>query len=309
MNRTWLIAVGVTERPQACDATLLAATIAGATGAGLLLVTVQRPRPAAAVRGVGSGRQEAQARLQDLGGFMAPRARTVVETDVSVSRGLSRVVSREHSQLLVLGSRRKAAEGQVRIGRHTRHLLAEKRCAVAVAPRGLGARGRLQLAAIGVGYDGSPEADEALSWAAALARAAGARLRVRAVVDDRLPSSGTPRVGGSELQEVWDTVIAPDAQSLRERAEHSAAATGIEAAVEAAPGSPPEDLIALSREVDLLAIGSHHWGSSARMRRSTGEELMNQACCSVMAVPAPRSATGHRAGPGEGEAAGQPDAT
>jgi nucleotide-binding universal stress UspA family protein len=143
--------------------------------------------------------------------------------------------------------------GRVRIGRRTRQCLHDAPCALAVAPKGLCADVPRQLAAIGVGYDGQPESREALRVARALALAAGARLRLRAVVDDRLQSTGWTPTGGPDPPEIWDDVI---------------------------------ELVVLSEEVDLLVIGSRRWGAPARvLLGGTGEELMHDARCSVMVVP------------------------
>jgi nucleotide-binding universal stress UspA family protein len=171
---------------------------------------------------------------------------------------------------------------------------------VAVAPRGFSERFEPRLALIGVGYDGTPEAREALRQAGSLARAAGARLRIRAVVDDRLPHvawapiGGSPPLGGLEsliggdlsLTAKWDEVLAPKVDSLREDARRAASATGADVEVEAMAGSPPEALMEVSRQVDLLVIGSRRGGAAARrLLGSTGEALMHSARCPVMVVP------------------------
>jgi nucleotide-binding universal stress UspA family protein len=144
----------------------------------------------------------------------------VVETDWSVPRALERVVEREHRDLLVVGSSRRAPEGRLRIGNRTRQLLGDARCALAVAPRGLGARGQQSLARIGVGYDGAPESRDALSWAGALAVVAGARLRVRAVVEDRLPAVGWSQ--GEAVVAMWEQGVEPAMASLRMDAQRAA---------------------------------------------------------------------------------------
>jgi len=158
---------------------------------------------------------------------------------------------------------------------------------VAVAPRGFSERFEPRLALIGVGYDGTPEAREALRQAGSLARAAGARLRIRAVVDDRLPHVAWAPIGGdSSLTAKRDEVLAPKVDSLREDARRAASATGADVEVEAMAGSPPEALMEVSRQVDLLVIGSRRGGAAARrLLGSTGEALMHSARCPVMVVP------------------------
>jgi hypothetical protein len=48
--------------------------------------------------------------------------------------------------------------------------------------------------------------------------------------------------GAPELQEVWEEVIEPGVESLREDAERAASATGAVVAAEAKQGSPPAEL-------------------------------------------------------------------
>lgn len=155
-------------------------------------------------------------------------------------------------------------------------------------------KARNVLAVIGVGYDGTREAEHAIRRAGTLAREAGARLRVRAVVDNRLPYVGWTPVR-PYVQGMWDEAIGPDVESLRQAADREASATGAEFTVEADLGAPVDELIALSREVDLLVIGSRRWGPAVRvLLGSTGEELMHNACCSMMVVPRPpRPVAGH----------------
>ena len=285
------IAVGVDGRAEARDAVCLGMMIGKASGGEVMLVTVDTappisvpPRPDWTEMRARMGKV-----LSELADSLAPGARTIVETDSSVPHGLERVVSGEHRDLLVVGSSRRARHGRARIGRRTRQLLGEVRCALAVAPRGLCAVGPRQLSVVGVGYDGSPEASEALRVAGQLASAAGARLRLRVVADDRFPYVGwTPR-SGPDVQEIWDALIEPNVESLREDAERAVRATGADTSVDVRLGSPPAELIALSRQVDLLVIGSRHWGTARLLLGCTGEELMHDARCSVLVVPRPPS--------------------
>jgi nucleotide-binding universal stress UspA family protein len=212
-----------------------------------------------------------------------------VETDWSVPRALERVVNHEHRDLLVVGSSRHAPEGQVLIGKRTRQLLCHSLRALAVAPRGLSERPQQRLARVGVGYDGGQESRAALSLAAGLALAAGAKLLTRGVVDDRMPAVGWSGIGGALMVQDWDEVIEQEVRSLGEEAQNSAKATGADAEVEIVRGRPADALLKLSGELDLLVIGSRRWGAVARlMLGSTGEALMHGARCPVLVVPRPQ---------------------
>jgi nucleotide-binding universal stress UspA family protein len=279
------IAVGVDGYAEGRDAAVLAAVIARASAADLMLVAVHPDPMVPMPREMNwkSLHQQAGAMVRALRDEVAPDARTEVVTDWSVPQALERVVSEHHRDLLVVGSSRRGPEGRVRIGDDTRELLNDAPCALAVAPRGYAGRGRRRLESIGVGYDGAPESCEALVRAGALAVTAGARLRVRAVVDDRPPSAGwLPTLAAP----IVNDLIEPEVDSLRRDAEAAVSATGADAEIEVTVGSPAEALRELSGAVDLLVIGSRRWGAAARvLGGSTGEALLHGASGPVMVVP------------------------
>jgi nucleotide-binding universal stress UspA family protein len=285
------IAVGVDGYAEGRDAAVLGATLARATGAELMLVAIH-PDPLVVLPpelGWTAMHKQAEALLHETRDALAPHARIDVETDWSIPRALERVVAREHADLLVVGSSRRGASGRVRIGSCTRQLLCHCSCALAVAPRGLSERPARQLERIGVGYDGDPESQAALSLAGAIALAAGAKLMVRAVVDDRLPAVGWSAVNIERVQAMWDELLEPQLASLREDTQASVNATGAEAEIQVLPGAPPDVLMELADDVDLLVIGSRRWGAVARvLLGTTGEALMHDAACPI--VVAPRSA-------------------
>lgn len=279
------IAAGIDGYPEGRDAAVLASVIARATGAELMLVAVH-PDPLIVLPrefGWKGMHKQAEALLRETRDALAPGARIDVETDWSVPRALERVVTREHRDLLVVGSSRNGPEGQVRIGSRTRQLLYDGKCAVAVAPRGLSGGGERQLARIGVGYEGGPESRAALSLAGSIAVAAGAKLLVHGVIDDRMPAVGWTGAGGALVAESWNEVIDQEVRSLREEADSAADATGADAEVETLRGRPADALLKLCDEVDLLVIGSRRWGAAARVLLGrTGEALMHDASCPVL---------------------------
>jgi len=174
------IAVGIDGYAEGRDAAVLGATLARATGAELMLVAVH-PDPLVVLPpelGWTGMHKQAEALLRETRDAIAPHARIDVETDWSVPRALERVAARAHRDLLVVGSSRRGAAGHVRIGSRTRQLLCHCTRAPAVAPRGLSERPVRQLGRIGVGYDGDPESQAALSLAGAIALAADAKLIV-----------------------------------------------------------------------------------------------------------------------------------
>jgi len=288
------IAVGVNGYPEGLDAAALGALISRATGAALILVAVHPDPMVVLPEGMDwrSLDQQARQALAETRDAFAPEARVVVRTDHSVARALHRVMSAEHRDLLVVGSSRHATQGHVRIGKRTRQLLCRFESPLAIAPRGLHDRGDLALGRIGVGYDGSPESQAALSWAAGLALASGGELRVRAVVDDRMPTVGWGQVWIGDIMRDWMEVVGEEMSSRRRQAETVAAKLDVKFDAEAVSGRPADALLSLSDEVDLMVVGSRRWGPTKRvLLGSTGEALVHDAACPVVAVPRPASRT------------------
>jgi nucleotide-binding universal stress UspA family protein len=248
------IAVGVDGYPEGTDAVVLGAALARATGAELTLIAVH-PEPLLVLpEGMNwtSLERQAEAMLREARDALAPEARIAVETSQSVPRALERVVRREHRDLLVVGSSRHAPEGHVRIGKRTRQLLGDFKCALAIAPRGMHRRPDRRLAHIGVGYDGGAESD-----AAAVQRLA--------------------------------EPVAAEMEALREFGLSAARATGARARAEVTRGRPADALLELSTEVDMLVIGSRRWGPVARLLLgSTGEAVAHGAACPLVIVPRTR---------------------
>jgi nucleotide-binding universal stress UspA family protein len=282
------IAVGIDGFPEGQDAAALGAAMARMTGAEVMLVAVHSaplfPVPGWDWRSL---RKEAERTLRDARRAFAPEARTVAETDMSIPRAMQRVVRREHRDLLVLGSSRQAPDGRVRIGKRTRQLLCHFECPLAIAPRGMHSEPDIHIKRIGVGYDGGAESEAALELAGSMAHA-GAALHVRAVVDDRVPVLLRSALGGLVATE-WRDVIAEEQQRLHDQAVAAAEATGATVKVEVLCGRPADALLALTGEVDLLVIGSRRWGPTARvLLGSTGEAVLQDAGCPVLAVPRPQ---------------------
>jgi len=284
------LAVGVNGFDEGLDAAALGAAISRATGAAMMLVAVH-PDPMVVVpKGLDwtSLHQQARDTLIETRDAFAPHALLELKTGHSVARALHRTMTDKHQDLLVMGSSRHAPEGRVRIGKRTRQLLCNFECALAVAPRGLHDQRDLALKRIGVGYDGSPESAAALAWASAIAVGAGAQLRVRCVVDDRMPTVGWGDVWIGDMMRDWMTVVSEEKGSLRDQAQAAARRAGMDVQPEAVSGRPADALLDLSGEVDLIVIGSRRWGPVKRvLLGSTGEALMHDAACAVMAVPRP----------------------
>lgn len=284
------IAAGVDGYPEGRDAAVLAATLARATEADVMLVMVVPEHPDRPPWiGAEPVHDQAETTLAATRDAFAPGAHLAVETDASVARALERVVAREHRDLLVIGSSRHAPEGHVRIGKRTRQLIGHAGCALAVAPRGMHHHAPRAIARIGVGYDAGPESEAALALAGSLARAAGAALCVRAVVDDRgVPPIDWSPLGGLPPADQRDQYVRADVNLLSERTVEATRPVDEHAEIEVTRGRPADALLDLSASVDLIVIGSRRWGPVARLLLgSTGEALLHDGTCPILIAPRP----------------------
>jgi nucleotide-binding universal stress UspA family protein len=283
------VGAAVDAHSEGRDATVLASALARATGAEMMLLAIEPDLPLV-IPGLQRKRvrQETEAMLRDISAELAPDARRKVETDLSIPRGLERLVRTEHRDLVVVGSSRQGHEGQVAIGHLTRQLLTDLHCALAVAVRGLIHETPFHLNRIGVGFDGGPESRAALATAAQLAAGAGAQLVVRGAVDDRVPALGWPNVWMGAIMDSWEEMMDEEEQALRDSIESALSELEVDATVELTRGRPAKSLVALSASVDLLVVGSRRWGPMARLLLGgTGEALVHNAHCSLLVVPRP----------------------
>lgn len=281
------IAAAIDRRTGGRDATALAAAIARATGAELLLVAIEPDLPWL-IGGNQRHRAQAQteANLERTRQALDIPARTVIDSDLSVTRGLSRVVRDAGCDLLVIGSSRRAAPGEVVMAKRTRQLLQGLDCALAVAPQGLGEAAPINFAHVAVGYDGGREAQAALRMAARIANGAEAQLTTRGVIDDRLPAIGWPHMRVDAIRNCWRALMGDEEAALRGHIVEAADRLGVDACIELTRGRPASSLLALSAQSDLLVIGSRRWGPWAHgVLGGCGETLMHGARCPVLAVP------------------------
>lgn len=222
-------------------------------------------------------------------------------------KDLAELARSEEADLLVLGSTHRGSVGRVLPGATAYRLLgeAEAPCAVAVAPPGFGTpsdgdsgwrplSGDVEdvgMRVVGVGYDGSPAAQQALNLAAELAVGNGAALRVYAVA---LKDADVP-VGVLSGRQ---TTTSTEPEKLR-GALHQAVAS-LPAEARALPvflrGFPAAELLeAAECGVDLLVLGSESGGPVRRaFVGSVSSTVLERAPCPVLISPsgvrAPRPA-------------------
>jgi len=188
----------------------------------------------------------------------APAADLIPCADRSIGHALHGLAERHSADLIVIGACRHGFLGRLLLGSDTISALNGAPCAVAIAPFGYADRAH-PLSALGVGYDGSPESEQALAAARALAPCLGSSVRVMSVVSPQDIPYGEPiaRVGGLADDEVDITY-----------------------------GDPSEALLSLGEQVDLLIVGSRGYGPVGRlMHGSTSNQLARRARCPLLVLP------------------------
>jgi nucleotide-binding universal stress UspA family protein len=131
-----------------------------------------------------------------------------------------------------------------------------------------------------VGIDDTPGADDALAFAASIARATGGSLRLISAYQDDDPRT---RASSEALRDYLED----DASGVLAAA--AASVEGIDVATEAiADVSPPHALHAAAERcgAPLVVVGSTHHGRIGRvLPGSTGERLLHGSSCAVAIVP------------------------
>jgi nucleotide-binding universal stress UspA family protein len=160
-------------------------------------------------------------------------------------------------------------------------------CPIALVPHGFQARG---LQTIGVAYVDSEEAREALRGAYALARRAGARLRVLTVVKRhlRMYAETEAHVGVRPAKSIAE--VEGEHRVRAERALHAVVArlgddvaTEVEAFVD---DDPADVLVAVSERLDLLVCGSRGYGPlRAVLLGGVSRRVAARARCPVIVLP------------------------
>jgi len=190
----------------------------------------------------------------------------------SPGRGLHELCEVTNADLLVVGSSRRGLLGRVLMGDDTRAALNGAPCAIAIAPARYAAQ-PVAMREIGVGYDGSPESEHAVTIARRIAAERGAKLSAfeavsfptYAFVDGPAPIDGA-------------------LESMVEEARERIAALG-DVEPHAAYGRPVEELALYSASLDLLVVGSRRYGPIGRLiHGSTSSLLVGSARCPLLVL-------------------------
>lgn len=207
--------------------------------------------------------------------------------NTSAARALHEAGEAEDAGLLVVGSTRRGAVGRVLPGSTAERLMHGAPCPIAIVPHEWEAGAGLNT--IGVAYVDTEEGREALRGAHALARRAGAKLRVLTAVKAGVALYGET-VAGTDVRP--GKGIADLEGELRVRAESAlrdaAAALDGDVVVEtdAFVEDPADVLVRVSEHLDLLVSGSRGYGPlRAVLLGGVSRRLAAEAQCPVIVLP------------------------
>jgi nucleotide-binding universal stress UspA family protein len=264
-----------------------AVTAARFTGARLIVVSVE------------SGARDADADLLADASDVLGQAAQDLEADSieaefrrvkssSAARALHELAEAEDAGLLVVGSSRRSPVGRVLLGSTAERLMHGSTCPVVVVPERW--RPKASLETTGVAYSDSDEARVALRGAHALARRAGAKLRVVTVVEHRFEMhlETEPTLAGraekADLEDVEGLHRVKAEKHVRDVV--TELGDDVQVEVEALLGDPADVLIDLSRFMDLLVCGSRAYGPlRAVLLGSVSRRVTAEARCPVIVVP------------------------
>jgi nucleotide-binding universal stress UspA family protein len=185
----------------------------------------------------------------------------------SVVAGLRELVDAHGGELVVVGVHHHRHLNLARHD-HTRDALRRLPCAVAVAPRHYARRPPAGIAAVGVGYVDDRGGRVVLDTARGVAWQLGAEVHATTIV----ASSNWP---DADSGAGWRALSA---------ARRMAQIPGVHGT--ASEGDPYHALLALSREVDLLVVGTHHHSALRRLLPGdVAEGLSHAAGCPLLVVP------------------------
>ncbi|MGZ4282999.1 MAG: universal stress protein [Solirubrobacteraceae bacterium] len=201
-------------------------------------------------------------------------AQIVCAWNPSPGRGLHELAEHSRSDLIVVGSSRRALLGRALIGDDTRESLNGAPCAIAVAPRAY-TQTRYDFATVGVGYDGSAEGEAALAEARQIAERCGASIEVLWVVSLQDVREDSP------IPADWPTAADELVGHCREKLERL---DGVKA--DAVYGGPKEELSRLGDRVDLLILGSRSYGPLHHVfHGTTSTYLTRHVGCPILQLP------------------------
>ena len=270
------VVVGIDDHEAGRDALELAKQLVSLDGDLLLVyveVILRAPGPDSDPKWQLDDRRRALERLASVRDGAHADAQLLTVQAGSVASGLHEAV-RRHGDLLVIGASRRDEFERTFVGDDTRQVLQDAPSAVAVAPCGY-ATCLSSLDTIGVGYEGSPASEQALTVASELARERGAELSAFEAVAE-------PTYASDPVSSQWAR------EARLEKAEKQVTELG-HVKPHVAAGDAAQTLARYAESLDLLVVGAHEYRRRDRFSGgSTSQRLADSLACPLL-VLGPRS--------------------
>jgi len=256
------------------------------TGAPLIVGSAHADHAA-----IGHGHHSADTGLADDATEQLDRIRAGLEADdvraeyralpgMSAPRALHAAAEELDAGLLVVGH---GAGHHHLHGSTAERLLHGAPCPIAVVPSGWMPKGGVGI--VGVAFTDTPEGQEALRGAVALARRAGAKLRVLSAAKPHgfhETSAGTPAVQGMTYGEIGGELRVAAERAV---AEATAGVEGLDVEPDVSVQDPADFLIAASERLDLLVCGSRGYGPQrAVLLGGVSRRVTAEAACPVIVL-------------------------
>jgi nucleotide-binding universal stress UspA family protein len=271
------VVVGVGDDSTGRDALALGKKLVSAQGRLTLvhvLVVASKPAPDSGAVGDAAKRRYACERLTALARESSVSAQVECVEARSVRRGLNEFASSRDADLLVVGTTPPDDTSPVPLRDHTREVLEDPPCPVAVAPLGYAAR-PAAVRRIGVAYDGSDQSEQALILGRRLATERDGELSAFDAVRPPL-----------YIHDPWNVEAETEAEVEATR-RRVAATRGVK--VEARSGDAADELSRYSESVDLLVIGAHKYRPIDHLLNgSTSQRLTGRAASPLLVLPSAR---------------------
>ena len=199
----------------------------------------------------------------------------------SAPHALTDLAEDEEVELIVVGSTHRGTLGRVYPGGVAERLLSGAPCPIAVAPRGYAGHPHAGFGLIGVGFDGNPEAREAVRVAERWALRLDALLRLITVIPPLVTLP--PPVGRTDLG--YGALVREHYEAISRRG-GSLVDDEVEAEPRLTEGDPAAALAEQGVELDLLVLGSRGYGPLRRtLLGGVSADVMRSAPCPVIVVP------------------------
>jgi nucleotide-binding universal stress UspA family protein len=206
----------------------------------------------------------------------------------TIGGGLLKAIEKFKPQLVVLGSSTRGSAGTVLLGANAERVIHDASCPIAVVPHGY-KRPENGVQLIGAAFSQAPEGREALEAAVTMARRAGVKLRAITVLEGDVERQTSGLM--AEQHHEGDPRAAAEARKRMdaEAALRSAVAElagDLDVDIDVLAQEPGPALIAASRHVDMLVMGSRARGPKrAVVLGSVSRAVAGGAACPVLILP------------------------